>query len=129
MSVEQNPIILSFYQAALIPMLRAVQMAWMNKDYNGAFNNLKLIYTWLPNKCKKECQAEYDNAIATIDAIGKAFKELDISTRRTKIGIATRNYLYEAVLHLSATFHDSLDRNKYLEKTGVKPKFEKMAEL
>jgi hypothetical protein len=129
MSSEPNPTILSFYQSTLIPMFRAVEMAWNAKDYNGALNALKLTYTWLPNICQDECEKEYDKVLQTLDAIGNGFKEVDITTRRTKIGIVTRNYLYTAVLHLSKTFHRSLDAHKYLEKAGVRPKYEETKTL
>jgi alcohol dehydrogenase YqhD (iron-dependent ADH family) len=129
MSAEPNPIILSFYQATLLPIVHDVNVKWGMKDYNGAFNSLKMMYSWLPNVCKKECKDEYNNALRTIEAIRNGFKELDISTRHAKIGIATREFLYSEVIKLSAAFHDSLDRNKYLEKAGVKPKFGKMGKL
>lgn len=129
MSVEPNPIILSFYQAALLPIVKSVQISWFSKDYIGAFNNLKLMYSWLPNVCKKEVEKEYMEALRTVEAIRDGYKEVDVVTRRAKIGIATRQYLYSEVIHLSEIFHDSLDRNRYLEKAGVKPRINEVGKL
>ena len=126
---EVNPVILSFYQAVLLPAINAVTAKWNAGDYIGAFHSLKYEYTWLPNVCKAECEAEYFKALQTVDAISKSFKEQDMVTRRTKIGIATREFLYGEVLRLSALFHDSLDRNKYLEKEGPHPKFKEKKHL
>ena len=120
---EANPVILSFYQATLLPIVNAVGAKWNAGDYIGAFHSLKMEYTWLPNVCKQECEAEYLKALQTVEAIKNSFSQQEITTRRAKIGIATRKFLYGEVLRLSALFHDSLDRNKYLEKEGPHPKF------
>lgn len=129
MSVEPNPIILSFYQASLLPIVKSVQIAWFKKDYIGAFNNLKLMFSWLPNVCKKEVKDDYEKALQTVEAIRNGYKEVDVVTRRAKIGIATRQYLYSEVIHLSEVFHDSLDKNRYLEKAGVKPRVNEVGKL
>jgi len=129
MSIEPNPIILSFYQATLLPIVHAVSKKWNEGDYIGAFHSLKMEYTWLPNTCKKEVEQEYLRALQTVEFIRNSYKEVDTVTRKMKIGIATREFLYGEVLRLSALFHDSLDRNKYLEKYGVNHKINKVGKL
>ena len=129
MSVEPNPIILSFYQSTLLPIVNAVTFKWNAGDYVGAFSSVKLYYANLPSICKKDCKEDYEKSLRTVEAIRNGFKELDISTRYTKIGIVTRRFLYSEVLRLVELFHDSLDEHKYLEKAGVKPRYEKMAKL
>ena len=126
---EANPVILSFYQATLLPIVNAVSNKWNSGDYIGAYHSIKLYYANLPNSCKVDCKEEYFKSLRTVEAIKNGFKELDISTRYTKIGIATRRFLYSEVLRLSELFHDSLDRNKYLEKEGPHPKFKGKAHL
>ena len=120
---EANPVILSFYQATLLPIVNTVSTKWNSGDYIGAFHSLKMEYTWMPNVCMKECEPEYLKTLRTVEAIRNRFIEVDLVTQRAKIGIATREFLYGEVLRLSALFHDSLDRNKYLEKEGTHPKF------
>lgn len=122
MSADPNPIILTFYQAILIPAFQAIQKAWVMKDYEGAFNNVKFLYGVLPNVCQNECEEEYVKALRTVNAIEDGYKELDIITRRTKIGISTRNFLYSETLRLVGVFKQSLDTHRYLEKAGVKPR-------
>ena len=129
MSVEPNPIILSFYQSTLLPVVHAVSKKWNEGDYIGAFASLKYMYTWLPPVCKRECKAEYEKAKAIVIAIKNSYKEIDTITRYQKIGLATRNYLYDEVLVLSELFNTSLHDNGYLEKAGVKPKNEKVGRL
>ena len=119
----ERDVIISFYQTTLLPIVNAVSSKWNSGDYIGAFHSLKMEFTWLPNVCKQECEGEYLKALQTVEAIKNSFKEVNMVTRRTKIGIATREFLYSEVLRLSALFHDSLDRNKYLEKEGPHPKF------
>lgn len=126
---EANPVILSFYQATLLPIVNAVSIKWNSGDYIGAFHSIKLYYANLPNTCKKECKEEYLKSLRTVDEINNSFKEQDITVRRAKIGIATREFLYGEVLRLSELFHDSLDRNRYLEKEGPHPKFKGKAHL
>lgn len=129
MSIEPNPIILSFYQAVLLPVVNDVNKKWDAGDYVGAFNSIRMEYAWLPPECKKEVKEAYDKARRDISQIKSSARDMDISSRRTKIAITTKEYIYDVVLTLSELFHDSLDAHHYLEKQGIRPKYQEKAKL
>lgn len=127
-SRETTPFLTDTYKAILIRDLIRINECFFNKDFQGSFQGLRMLYSDLLPKPRKELTEKWLEFCKKKEAI--LIHEGDFVRRSMDQSKAENAFLYENIPEIKEKFIDIMHANNLLDlETGAKPKYSKKGHL
>ena len=127
-SRENTPFLTDTYKAVLIRDLIRINECFFTKDYQGSFEGLRMLYSDLLPKPRKEIEEKWREFCKKKTAI--QIREGDFVRRSINQSKSENTYLYQNIPEIKAEFIDIMHENKLLDiETGAKPKYSRKGHL
>jgi len=108
--------------------LRQVNECFFIGDYQGSFEALRILYSDLLKKPRKEMEKDWTKFVAEKNGI--SVNEGSFAKRNLKLRDRQNNYLYVHIPEIKARFIEVLEKHKLLDMDiSAKPKYRKKAKL
>lgn len=107
-----NPFLTATYQNILIMDLRQVNECYFHKDYKGSFEALKILYSDLLEKPRKDMEKSWKDFLNKLNN----FKVADANkwNRDLRLNNFIINYLYQNIPEIKSKFIQVLEKHKLL---------------